>query len=285
MKHMQIGAPARVPLCRYDPSRLSFRGPRRRLDREYIAYLGGAETFGRFLEAPFPALLEDLTGTMSVNLGCVNAGVDAFIKDETVLEICRGAQGVVMEVVGAQNMSNRFYTVHPRRNDRFLSPSTVLQQLFRDVDFSEFTFTRHMLSSLAELDPERFTIVIEELRIAWLARMRSLLQEIGRPVMLFLFSGETSGETLLGCDPLFISAGMLDVLRDEGASIVEFAPSPRAVAQGRAEMRLEPGDVAAAAGLLGPTAHRQAAAHLVGPIRRLLSQNANRPAPEGRPAV
>ncbi len=36
--------------------------------------------------------------------------------------------------MGAQNLSNRFYAVHPRRNDRFLRASTLMKTIFREVD-------------------------------------------------------------------------------------------------------------------------------------------------------
>ena len=68
-----------------------------------------------------------------------------------------GANGrplTVVQVMGANYLSNRFYSVHPRRNDRFLRASTVMQAIFNDVDFSDFTFTRHMLGALYELSPE-----------------------------------------------------------------------------------------------------------------------------------
>ena len=35
--------------CRYGRSRVLFRGPRRPLDVPYVAFLGGTETYGRFL--------------------------------------------------------------------------------------------------------------------------------------------------------------------------------------------------------------------------------------------
>ena len=48
--------------CRYGASKLLFRGPRRVLEAPYVACLGGTETYGKFIEAPFPALIEAQTG-------------------------------------------------------------------------------------------------------------------------------------------------------------------------------------------------------------------------------
>ena len=55
--------------CRYGTSRLLFRGPRRMLDRPYVALLGGTETYGKYVPQPYPALIEAETGLRMVNLG------------------------------------------------------------------------------------------------------------------------------------------------------------------------------------------------------------------------
>jgi hypothetical protein len=55
----------------------------------------------------------------AANLGLVNAGIDVFINEPMIQDFCAGAVVTVIQVLGAANMSNRFYAVHPRRNDRF----------------------------------------------------------------------------------------------------------------------------------------------------------------------
>ena len=75
----------------------------------------------------------------------------------------------VVQVMGAQNLTNRFYTVHPRRNDRFLRAAPDLQALYPEVDFTEFHFTRHLLRTLRWSSADRFEVVAEELRAVWVA--------------------------------------------------------------------------------------------------------------------
>ncbi len=115
-----------------------FRGPRKRLDQPYLAFVGGTETYGKFIEKPFPVLVEKSMRQTCVNFGCVNGGIDAFVTDKTVLDICNGADLTVVQVMGANLLSNRFFTVHPRRNDRFVQASTVLKAIYPEVDFSDF---------------------------------------------------------------------------------------------------------------------------------------------------
>jgi hypothetical protein len=44
--------------CRYGASRMLFRGPRKRLDQPYLAFVGGTETYGKYIEEPYLALVE-----------------------------------------------------------------------------------------------------------------------------------------------------------------------------------------------------------------------------------
>ena len=63
-------------LCQYGLSRNIFRGPRKSFRGPYIACLGGSETFGQSVPAPFPILTERLIGETVVNLGVSHAGPD-----------------------------------------------------------------------------------------------------------------------------------------------------------------------------------------------------------------
>lgn len=175
--------------CRYGTSKLTFRGPQRVLEAPYVAFLGGTATFGKFIEQPFPLLVEHLTGVTSVNFGQVNAGLDVFAKDTTVLEAAQGAQVTVVEVLSAANMSNRFYSVHPRRNDRFLHALPDLKQLYYDVDFTQFAFTQHMLRHLYLRDAGRFEQMRHMLQKTWVRRMRRLLAHLSQEVILVRIGG------------------------------------------------------------------------------------------------
>ena len=71
--------------CEYPGSKLKFRGPQRKLQAPYAAFLGGTDTYGKFIEQPYPALIEARTGVKCVNFGWPNAGVDVYLNDIGVL--------------------------------------------------------------------------------------------------------------------------------------------------------------------------------------------------------
>lgn len=247
--------------CRYGESRILFRGPRRQLDGDYIAFLGGTETYGRFIETPFPAMLEKHLNVSCANFGVVNAGVDLYLNDPSTLELASDANIKVLQIMGAQNMSNRFYTVHPRRNDRFLKASDRLEALYPEVDFTEFHFVRHMLGHLAEISEERYQKVVEELRMAWIARMKNLLTLLRGPVILLWFANHDVPEgqdARMSGDPLFVTRNMVEAIRPRVAGVIEVVASERALNEATKGMVYSEFDACAAAELMGPLAHEEA---------------------------
>lgn len=257
--------------CRYGDSRLLFRGPYRAPEGSYVAFLGGSETYGRFLARPFPALLEQAAGIRAVNLGCVTGGLDVYLDQPGLVDIVAGADRAVIQVMGAQNVSNRFYTVHPRRNDRFLAASRFLQTIYPEVDFAQVNFTRHLLTELHARADHRFALVRDELRAAWVARMTRLLDRIGgRPVLLWLSARPPEHPADApdpAEEPLFVTREMLDAFAGR-VDLVEVTATRAEIASGRAGLAHTAMERLAAAEMLGPVVHARVAAALVPHLQR-----------------
>lgn len=257
--------------CRYGASKLLFRGPRRRMEGAYVAVLGGSETYGKFVANPFPALLEPALSLPVVNLGQMHAGIDAFAADPAVLKVCQRARATVVQILGAQNLANGFYRVHPRRNDRFLSATPLLQRLCRSIDFDDFIFTRQMLWSLREQAPGIFRLVVEELKCAWIDRMRDLLGRTGRNTVLLWIAGHPGADRDgLGAEPLFVDDGMIAAVRPLCAGLIRVSPGGAALAAGTEGMVFGPLDASEATDLAGPKVHAEIAASLAPALTGLL---------------
>jgi hypothetical protein len=261
-------------------SRIFFRGPRKSLECGYIAFIGGTDTYGKFIEHPYPMLCESELGEVCVNLGVVNGGVDAFVHDPTLMALCSDAAVTVVQMIGAQNLSNRFYKVHPRRNDRFLAASSVMKVLFNDVDFTEFSFNRHMLGALYKHAPDRFEILRNELQEAWVARMRSMLTQIGPNSVLLWMSNEQLTDDPWNekpqpfkSDPLFVTRSMVETLRPLAREVVEVTPSAEAFARGTEGMVFPFLNSTVANEQLGVAMHEETAARLVPTLRTLLDSD------------
>lgn len=211
---------------RYNASRLWFRGPRKALRPPYVACLGGGGVYGRYVEHPWPALLEDKTARTVVNLGVENAGIDAYLNDPGALVTAANAQVVIIQVTSGHNTSNRYYSVHPRRNDRFLKASDSLKSLYPEMDFTEVHFTRHLLSRLQAICPERFDMVAKEARTAWQARMRNLISQMNGAVHLLWFAPVPLPEhtaTAMHAEPL-LTRDVIRPLAPHVRALIEVVP-------------------------------------------------------------
>ncbi len=211
-------------LCQYGMSRNLFRGPKKQLNKPFIACIGSTDTFGQTVPAPFPILLERQLKRPVANFGIVNAGVDAFLKDPCLLELCKNSQQTVIQIMGAQSLSNDYYAVHPRRNDRFIRAHDKLRELYPTVDFTEFHFTRHLLSHLEATDKDRFDILRKHLRRTWRRKMKLLCDALPhKPYFLWLSSREISEKEngLLEADPNFITRRDIASLTKQSAGIIQ----------------------------------------------------------------
>jgi hypothetical protein len=261
-------------LCSYGASRLLFRGPRRQTDRAYVAVMGGSECFGRFVPRPFSQILEKELGLPVVNLAQQNAGTDVYLLDPYILHLAGQASVTVLQITGAQNISNRFYTVHPRRNDRFLAASSQLRALFPHVDFTEYHFTRHLLMALQHASPLAFANLVEGLRADWVHHMRKLLAQMGGQVVL-LWIGDappqaSGAEIDLFANPMLIDRTMMEEVGQKARDVVYAIASPAARAKGTEGMAFDPIDLPVAAALPGPYVHREIADALLPRIEALM---------------
>ena len=258
--------------CTYGTSKLRFRGPKKHLRPDCIPVIGGTETFGRYVAASYPDMVGDLLDRQVVNFGIMHAGLDVFLKDETVLNICRSSPVSVIQVPAAVNLTNRFFTVHPRRNDRFVTTTALMKAIYPEVDFTEFHFTRHMLSALEDVSPDRFALIRDELRKTWVARMNLLTARMKCRVVL-IWMGERGpdepGEWIDEGEPALVTRAMLAGLTGRIENVVEFVrPQPP---DGPPEGMVVPeGEEQAALRLPGPEMHAQAARALARAIRGVL---------------
>lgn len=261
--------------CQYGASKLVFRGPKKGFARPYIAVIGGTETYGKFVKNPFPKVLEEIGGCSVVNFGLMNAGPDVFLNAPEVLDIASGAVLTVVQTVGAQNLSNSFYSVHPRRNDRFVRASSRLQNLYHEVDFTEFHFTRHMLQNLFQISPHRFVEIAVELQSTWAQRMVQLMRAIRGPTLLLWMGNAPPPQAAAATAPydaqILVNAGMVGKLRSHASAYLEVIASAAAVAEGTGSMSFGPMEHSVAVNVPGPLAHREVAIAIANTVPRLIN--------------
>lgn len=254
-------------LCQYSGSKLWFRGPANALDGPYVACVGMDETFGRFVEHPYPAVLQDKLRKTCVNLGSLFSGVDAILGDDGLLELINGGQMCILQLPEVHGQSNRFYRVHPRRNDRFLAPTPDLLALYPEVDFTEINFVRHLLNRLQANQDARFEMVAQELQEGWVKAMKTLLLNIEIPVFLLHL---TVGRVQLVEDTLIqISDAMLGQLRQFAAKVAKAEVAVSGASEMLEDVLFGTLQQPMAEHMIGPAAHRAIADAILPDLRDL----------------
>lgn len=269
---------ARTGALDYFPSRdgatQAVLGPECDLSRPYVAVLGGSASFGRYVTQPYPVLLEQALGRPVANLAAQNAGPDLYLSTPATLKIATGAAVAVVQITGVEGVSNPLYTVHARRNDRFLAATPALRALYPEVDFTEIHFTRHLLTVLRRTDPHRFAKVRTVLQDTWVARMQDLLARLpGRRVLVWLSDAPPpaqAGDPGAGFGPWLVDRQMLAALLGPVTRLVEVVASPAALTEGAAGMDFPPTEVQHARALPGAAVHAEAAKRLAPEIGRLM---------------
>lgn len=256
-------------LCGFEGTRLRFRGPAPDFGKPYIAVLGGNETYGKFVRHPFPDLLQGWIDTPVMNLGVQQAGLSLFAEERWLLDTASRAELTVFQVLGAQNMSNRLYSVHSRRNDRFLAVSPALRDMYPSVDFAEVNFTGHLLDTLVTQSKAAFEVLVEELKWAWVQRMRRIVKTINGDVVLLWVSDrrpEDTRNTIRESEPLFVDRAMLNELSGDVAGVVEVVGAAPASLDGKVFLA---GEAEAAQSLPGPADHARMAEALASKISQI----------------
>lgn len=163
--------------------------------------------------------------------------------------------------------------MHPRRNDRFLNASGLLHAIYRDVDFTNFHFTGHLLNALAQASPKKFALVREELMETWVARMQSILDRIDGPVV-FLWMGNhppgaDSKPLPVHSAPMFVDREMIDRLSGQIIGTVEVLATEEEILAGHDRMIFTALEELVAREMMGPIVHEAVARKLQAVMPRL----------------
>jgi len=204
MSYVSTGMrPVDFSVCQYGQSRFLLRGKRVRTDRPYWVSIGGANTYAEDIVTPFTTQLERHFKVPIINMGIAHSGPDAVMADSDLMALVARAERVIIEAPSCVNHSNRYYKVHPRRNDRFIRPMPDLVRLYPEIDFTDCHFTKHLLCKLLLCDQERFQIIQDDLQNSWMDKMRTLIAWAGGAILWSAPRGRQTNEIddLLGVTP------------------------------------------------------------------------------------
>ncbi|MEM1163383.1 MAG: DUF6473 family protein [Pseudomonadota bacterium] len=175
-------------LYRFGRSRQVFRGPQPDLRGKYVSFLGGSSTFGRYVDVPYSQIIGQELSITALNLGSEGAGPGFFLSDPEVLRTASSSTVCVVHAMCATALSNRMFSVRPRRNRRIHAVSDLLIGIYPEVDFHRFSFVNALLRHLEAIDDNRFKLVMNEMKNAWIGRTQTLLSSLECKTVLLWFS-------------------------------------------------------------------------------------------------
>lgn len=212
-----------LPGIRPYPGGGFFRGPMPPLDRPYIACLGAAQTFGRFCERPFPALLQETLGIGALNLGFGAAAPTFFYSNQKLLEYVNRGKLAIVQILSGRSQSNSLFQIHQHGPHGIrISDNAVLSA-------AEFFEDLLRASSVAQVQE-----VVEETRHNYVQDMITLLRHVTCPKILFWFSVRTPEYQekyelpvwqLFGNFPQLVNQGMVDSIREHADRYVQVVSS------------------------------------------------------------
>lgn len=226
----QVAEPV-YKLIRLGGSPLAFRAQPEVEGRADCAVLGSDMSFGRFVTSPWPQELAQAAGISLRNLAVPQTGPEAWLADDVLMGLAVRARMQLVELPGCQRLSNRYYQVHPRRNDRVVQISASLQALYPELDFADYIFVGHLLRSLKSTCCDRFQRVAAALRQAWLDRMGALLGDLPGPVVLLWLRPQAGTQQE---ERVPLTADLVQVLQHRVRATLEVPYGPVAVSGGLA---------------------------------------------------
>ncbi len=159
---------------------LRFRGPAVDIQRPYVAFLGAAQTFGRFAERPFPDLLAERLDLPALNLGVGGAGPRHFDRPG-YLKRLNGAEAVVIQVLSGRSASSSLFDNSKGGGMHGVTP--LADGPVRAGDF--------LAMAAEKLSAIEFARVIEEMRVDYVASFLALIGKINAPTLLLWLSTRT----------------------------------------------------------------------------------------------
>jgi hypothetical protein len=222
-------------------SGLSFRGPLRvdTLARPGVVCLGAAQTFGCFVDEPFPELLAQDVGTSVLNLGYGGAGPRFFLRHPELLAVAARARVVVVQVMSARSEDNSVFEsggleyLRRRQDGRRVSAQHGYRELLAGPGSPTSLVGRGQRRLLAPTRRRRTAHVVAETRAAWVESYSTLLAALPVPTVLLWFSRRVpdyeedlrSVAGLFGAYPQLVRRDMVEAVRPLADRYVECTTS------------------------------------------------------------
>lgn len=144
--------------------------------RSFFTCIGAAQTYGCFVEKPFPELLAESTGLSALNLAVGGAGPGFYLHYPTLIDAMNRGRFVVLQCMAARHESN----------SRFEADGYV--EFVKDRVRGDSVDSGKAWQRIVDEEIDKAPEYVAETRTSWLKTMRQLVDAITVPVVFFWFS-------------------------------------------------------------------------------------------------
>jgi hypothetical protein len=204
----------------WDIGNLLARGPAIDLSKPYFSAVGAAQTFGRFVDYPFPSALGAALDIQVLNLGMSGAGPSFFLERSHLIELINKGRFAIIQMFSARSLSNTYAITGANQGTLILrcEPDQPAQ-------FAEIVYQK-LLETLSPLDLVRLRV---ENRMVYISEMKTLLERIKVPKILLYWSTRTPNyreattdlSAYWGAFPHFVNNDVVHALSPMADEIVE----------------------------------------------------------------
>ena len=191
------------------------------LPEKYGVAIGAAQTFGRFVAKPYPAILAEELGLPVLNLGVSGAGPTSFSERPGVMAIINNAEFAIVQMMSGRSLSNSVFECGQdnqgvarlrRRNDA-------------PFQFAEIEYAQYMQTAT----PDQLLRLREEIRELYVAQMTRFLRQIKPPKILLYWSQRWPGagngsledvHNYWGAFPHFVNQAVVEQLKPHASVYV-----------------------------------------------------------------
>ncbi len=183
----------------------------------FFCCIGAAQTFGRYCEKPYPALLGKKLNLPHRNFGIAGAGPSFFTRHEPIMQHINDGAFAIVQIMSARSVSNHL----------FKSKGTEL--LERKTDGVEQGAKLMYDELIQEGDYRTINRVLHKTRMNWVDHYISLLESIRVPKILLWFSVRKptyqsefiNGANFFGPYPQLVNQEMVDLIKPFAEHYVE----------------------------------------------------------------
>jgi hypothetical protein len=145
----------------------------------FIVCVGAAQTFGRFVEKPYPSLLQERLAAPVLNLSKGGVGAAQYRRfSERYLPYLNRAKFVVVQVVTGRNEPNSLFDLTQG------GPYQIMRRSDGKAIEAQFLYGDLLASGNRKLIKR----VLEETKLSWIDNFTFFLKQISVPKILFWFS-------------------------------------------------------------------------------------------------